>query len=215
MKSRIFVVTTIGFVAAFGACNQSTTSKQPATPTTAVNPPPTYSPSAMDVATPTADGSEQIVEGAKLVGEGLREEARQAMAAGGAALERGGEQLQESVAAAAPQRTAPATQPPREPTTQPAPELPPQGRIAEGAAILKTKCASCHGTDASGDTAMGRKHGIPDLRSSGVQDLTDAELATAIANGTPGKLSARAHTSKALTADQIKDVIAYLRSIRT
>jgi hypothetical protein len=62
---------------------------------------------------------------------------------------------------------------------------------------------------------MGRKHSIPDLRSSEVQDLTDAELATAIANGTPGELSATAHKSKALTADQIKDVIAYLRSIRT
>jgi mono/diheme cytochrome c family protein len=206
MKNRIFVLTTIGFLAATVACNQQTTPEMSATTTAAETPAPAYSPAAMDVATPAPDGSQQIAEGAKLVGEGLKNEAQQAMAAGGAALERGGEQLQESVAAAFPQST--------EPATQPAPEPPSLGDAANGAAIFKAKCASCHGADAGGDTAMGKKHNIPDLRSPVVQDLTDAELATVIANGKPNGPSASAHKSKAPTADQMKDVIAYLRSIR-
>ena len=197
MKSRIFVLTTFGFLAAFVACNQPTTSDMSATTTAAETPAPSASPMAMDMTTPAPDGSVQIAEGAKLIGKGLKEEARQAVAAGGAALERGGEQLQERAAAAAP-----------------APEQPAQGRVADGAAIFKAKCASCHGADAGGDTAMGKKHNIPDLRASVVQDLTDAELATAIANGKAGGFSASAHKSKALAGYQIRDVIAYLRSIR-
>jgi len=206
MKNRIFVLTTLGFLAATVACNQQTTPEMSATTTAAKTPAPVYSPVAMDVATPAPDGSEQIAEGAKLVGEGLKKEAQQAMAAGGAALERAGEQMQESAAAAVPQST--------EPATQPAPEQPARGGVANGAAIFKAKCASCHGADAGGDTAMGKKHNIPDLRSSVVQDLTDAELATVIADGKPNGPSASAHKSKAPTADQMKDVIAYLRSIR-
>jgi cytochrome c2 len=203
MKNRIFVLTTLGFLAATVACNQQTTPEMSAITTAAETPAPASSPAAMDVVTPAPDGGQQIAEGAKMVGEGLKEEAQQAMAAGGAALERGGEQLQESAAAAVPQST--------EPATQAVPEL---GDAANGAAIFKAKCTSCHGADAVGDTAMGKKHNIPDLRSPVVQDLTDAELATFIANGKPNGPSASAHKSKAPTADQMKDVIAYLRSIR-
>ena len=206
MKNWIFVLTTLGFLAVIVACNQQTTPEMSATTTAAKTPAPAYAPAPMNVATPAPDGSQQIAEGAKLVGKGLKNEAQQAMAAGGAALERAGEQMQESAAAAVPQST--------EPATQPAPEPPAPGDVTNGAAIFKKKCASCHGANAGGDTAMGKKHNIPDLRSSVVQDLTDAELATVIADGKPDGLSASAHRSKAPTADQMKDVIAYLRSIR-
>jgi mono/diheme cytochrome c family protein len=206
MKKRIVTLTTLGFLAAIVACNRQTTPEMSVTTTAAKTPAPAYSAVAMQVATPAPDGSQQIAEGAKLVGEGLKDEAQQAIAAGGAALERGGEQLQESAAAAFPQST--------EPATNPAPEPPSPEGVANGAAIFKAKCASCHGADADGNTAMGKKHNIPDLRSSVVQDLTDAELATVIANGKPNGPSASAHKSKAPAADQMKDVIAYLRSIR-
>jgi cytochrome c6 len=206
MKKRIVTLTTFGFLAAIIACNRQTTPEMSATITATETPAPAHSPATMEVATPAPDGSQQIAEGAKLVGKGLKKEAQQAMAAGGAALERAGEQMQESAAAAVPQNT--------EPATQSAPEPPSVGDVANGAAIFKTKCASCHGADAGGDTAMGKKHNIPDLRSPAVQNLTDAELATVIANGKPNGPSASAHKSKALAADQMKDVIAYLRSIR-
>lgn len=206
MKNWICVLTTIGSLAAIVACNQQTTPEMSATTTAAGTPTPAYSPAAMDVATPAPDSSQQIAEDANLVGRGLKAEAQQAMAAGGAALERGGEQLQEIAATAAPQST--------EPAKQPAPEPHVRGDVANGAAIFKAKCASCHGADAGGDTAMGKKHNIADLASSVVQDLSDAELATVIADGKPNGPSASAHKSKAPTADQMKDVIAYLRSIR-
>jgi mono/diheme cytochrome c family protein len=206
MKKRIVTLTTFGFLAAIIACNRQTTPEMSVTTTAATTPAPSYSAVAIEVATPAPDGSQQIADGAKLVGEGLKDEAQQAIAAGGAALERGGEQLQESAAAAFPQNT--------EPTTNPASEPPSPEDVANGAAIFKAKCASCHGADAGGNTAMGKKHNIPDLRSSVVQDLTDTELATVIANGKPNGPSASAHKSKALAADQMKDVIAYLRSIR-
>ena len=206
MKNRIFVLTTLGFLAATVACNQQTTPEMSATTTSAKTPAPASSPGAMDVATPAPDGSQQIAEGAKMVGEGLKDEGQQAMAAAGAALERGGEQLQESAAAVVPQSS--------EPAAKPAPEPPALGDATNGASIFKSKCASCHGADAGGDTAMGKKHNIPDLRSPVVQDLTDAELATVIANGKPNGPSASAHKSKAPTGDQMKDLIAYLRSIR-
>lgn len=206
MKNWTFVLTTIGSLAAIVACNQQTSPETSGIITATETPAPAYSPAAMDVATPAPDGSQQIAEGARLVGKGLKEEARQAIAAGGAALERGGEQLQEIAESAVPQST--------EPATQPDPESPVRGNVANGAAIFKAKCASCHGADAGGDTAMGKKHNIADLRSSVVQDLTDAELATIIADGKPNGPSASAHKTKAPTADQMKDVIAYLRSIR-
>ncbi|MCJ7753699.1 MAG: cytochrome c [Thermoanaerobaculales bacterium] len=206
MKKRIVVLTTLGFLAVIVACNQQTTPEMSATTTAAKTPPPAYAPAPMNVATPAPDGSQQIAEGAKLVGKGLKKEAQQAMAAGGAALERAGEQLQESAAAAVPQST--------EPATQPAPEPPARGDVANGAVVFKAKCTSCHGADAGGDTAMGKKNNIPDLRSPVVQDLTDAELATVIANGKPNGPSASAHKSKAPSGDQMKDLIAYLRSIR-
>ena len=47
---------------------------------------------------------------------------------------------------------------------------------ADGAAIYKAKCASCHGADGSGQTPMGKSLKLRDLRSPDVQKQTDAEL---------------------------------------
>lgn len=156
--------------------------------------------------TSTMDGTDQIKEGAKQLGEGLKEEARQAAAATGAALQRGGAELQQRAEEAAPKPATPA------PAAAPAATF--SGSAANGSSIFKAQCVACHGQDASGNTAMGKKNNIPDLRSPAVQGLPDAQLASVIANGKPGGLSATAHKSKALTASQTQDVIAYLRSIR-
>jgi cytochrome c6 len=80
---------------------------------------------------------------------------------------------------------------------------------AAGADIFRTKCAACHGADASGNTAIGKRLSIRDLRSSEVQERTDEEL-TAIL--TKGKAPMPAF-AKTLSAADINDVVAYLRSI--
>ncbi len=220
MKGQILAVATLGVLAAFVACNRETTpgtsaatessSRETSAQTQATATPEsttTVSSVATDVAKAAQSGAEQVAEGAKEFGSDVKDGARQATAAAGAALESGGKKLQQVADAAVRQSTEPAA-------TQPASEAPAEGSLAKGAVIFKAKCVSCHGADASGNTAMGKKNSIPDLRSSVVQDVTDAELAAMIANGKPGGMSEKAHKNKALTEDQIKDVVAYLRSIR-
>jgi mono/diheme cytochrome c family protein len=86
--------------------------------------------------------------------------------------------------------------------------------VSTGQGIFKNQCVACHGTDASGNTPIGKKNNIPDYRSTAVQGLSDAELANVIANG-KGPVSASAHKSKHLTTDQINAVIAFIRSLKS
>lgn len=87
----------------------------------------------------------------------------------------------------------------------------PMASFANDAADLyKSKCAMCHGPDGGGDTAMGKKLAIKDLRGADVQKKSDADLTTVI---TKGKDKMPAYDGK-LTADQIKGLVAYIRSIK-
>lgn len=104
------------------------------------------------------------------------------------------------------------------PTTTPTPSPAPApssnaSLVSTGQSIFKSQCVSCHGADASGNTAMGRKNNIPDFRSSAVQGRSDADLANVIANGIK-PLSASAHKSKHLSSDQVKALVAYVRSLK-
>ena len=78
-----------------------------------------------------------------------------------------------------------------------------------GAALLKTKCAACHGPDGKGETAMGKANKLRDLGSPEVQKQSDTELATIIENG-KGKMPAY---SKSLKPEQVKDLVAYIRTL--
>jgi mono/diheme cytochrome c family protein len=74
--------------------------------------------------------------------------------------------------------------------------------------FYKSKCAMCHGADGSGNTPTGKKLDAHDFRSGEVQKLSDAELTEIIAKGKnkmPGY-------EKSLKADQIKGLVAYVRS---
>jgi mono/diheme cytochrome c family protein len=51
------------------------------------------------------------------------------------------------------------------------------------AEIFKGNCARCHGPDGSGQTFIGRRYKIPDLRSAEVQKLTDKELIEIVTKG--------------------------------
>ena len=79
---------------------------------------------------------------------------------------------------------------------------------ADGAAVYKAKCASCHGADGKGQSPLGKKMGLRDLGSPEVQKQTDKELYdwTAIGKGKmPG------YKDK-LTDEEIKALVAHMRT---
>jgi mono/diheme cytochrome c family protein len=78
-----------------------------------------------------------------------------------------------------------------------------------GADLFKSKCAMCHGPDGGGNTPMGKRLNLRDLRSSDVQKHTDDELAAIITNGKPPMPA----YGKTLSSDDIRQLVAYLRSI--
>lgn len=80
---------------------------------------------------------------------------------------------------------------------------------AEVEALWKSKCASCHGVDGIGATAMGKKLKLRDLRSPEVQKMSDRELFDITAKG---KEKMPAYEQK-LTKDQIQQLVAHMRSL--
>jgi cytochrome c6 len=79
-----------------------------------------------------------------------------------------------------------------------------------GEALYKGKCVACHGADGKGETAVGKANKVRDLGSEDVQKQSDDEIAGIISNG-KGKMPAY---GKSLKAEQIKDLVAYLRSLK-
>ena len=82
--------------------------------------------------------------------------------------------------------------------------------FADGAAVYKTKCASCHGADGSGQTPVGKSMKIRDLRSPEVQKQTDVEL-TKIISGGKGKMPAY---GKQLTNADVEGLIVHIRTLK-
>ena len=81
---------------------------------------------------------------------------------------------------------------------------------ADGAAVYKAKCASCHGADGAGQTAIGKKMNLRDLGSPEVQKQTDAELYAWTADG-KGKMPA--YKGK-LSDAEIKALVAFMRTLK-
>jgi cytochrome c6 len=75
-----------------------------------------------------------------------------------------------------------------------------------GADTYKAKCAMCHGADGKGKMA-----GTKDLASADVQKQSDADLTKTITDGKPPKMPA--YKDK-LSADQVKEVVTYIRSLK-
>lgn len=78
-----------------------------------------------------------------------------------------------------------------------------------GEDVYRAKCAMCHGQDGSGNTPMGQRLKIRDLRLPEVQKETDEQLTAIITNGKPPMPA----YGKMLSAAEIKQVVAYLRRI--
>ena len=79
---------------------------------------------------------------------------------------------------------------------------------ADAAANWNRLCASCHGKDGSGNTAMGKKLGVQNY--SKTQGFSDAEAANVIKNGR-GKM--KGYKDKLSDAD-VKALVAYIRSLK-
>jgi mono/diheme cytochrome c family protein len=78
-----------------------------------------------------------------------------------------------------------------------------------GAGFFRGNCVICHGGDASGNTALGKKFKVRDLKSPDVQKATDAELFDVISKGKkpmPG-------FADRLKDEQIRQIIAYIRDL--
>ena len=80
---------------------------------------------------------------------------------------------------------------------------------AANEALFKSKCAMCHAADGSGNTAMGKKLAIRDLRSAEVQGQSNAQLTSVISKG-KGKMPAY---EKSLSPDQVRELVAFVRRL--
>ncbi len=79
-----------------------------------------------------------------------------------------------------------------------------------GETVFKKNCVMCHGADGAGKTKMGIKLGAADLTSNDIQALSDEALAQTVHNG-KGKMPP---FDKTLTADEITQVVQYVRTLR-
>lgn len=75
----------------------------------------------------------------------------------------------------------------------------------DGATLFKTKCAACHGADGAGKPAAK----IPSLIGDDAKKASDADLDKAIT-----EKPKHAGVAKALTPDQVKMLVSYIRSIQ-
>lgn len=80
----------------------------------------------------------------------------------------------------------------------------------DGVALYKSKCASCHALDGSGNTAAGKAAKLRDLRSAEVQAQSDAQLLKIIGKG-KGKMPGY---EKSVGADGVTLLVAYIRSMK-
>ena len=76
--------------------------------------------------------------------------------------------------------------------------------------VYKSKCASCHGPEGKGDSAMGKSLKLKDLASDDVQKMSDADLTGIIENG---KKPMPPYKGK-LTDAQIGDLVKWIRTLK-
>lgn len=77
-------------------------------------------------------------------------------------------------------------------------------------------CAKCHGRDAKGQTKQGEKLKIRDYTDPTIQaNFTDEQALTAIKQGLTDKNGKfRMHVKEGLSEDEMKALVAYLRTLK-
>jgi mono/diheme cytochrome c family protein len=79
-----------------------------------------------------------------------------------------------------------------------------------GADTYKAKCAMCHGPDGTAATPMGKMMKIVSFKDPAMVKAPDAQFIASVKDG-KGKMKGYAGT---LTDAQIKDVVAYIRTLQ-
>ncbi len=74
-------------------------------------------------------------------------------------------------------------------------------------------CQSCHGADGT-PSPMGAKMGAPVLGSADVQKLTDDQLSKAILTSEGHVKFPHNYSTKGLSADDAKQIVAFIRSLK-
>lgn len=85
----------------------------------------------------------------------------------------------------------------------------PVSAAVDGAATFKSKCAMCHGADATGKTPMGARLNIRDLTSPEVQKQSDDELTAVI---TKGRNKMPSFSGK-VSSDETAGLVKYIRTL--
>ena len=80
---------------------------------------------------------------------------------------------------------------------------------SRGAILFAANCSSCHGSDATGDTSLGRALGAANLHAPDVQNLSDAALKKFIAGGTGNMPS----FGRQLSDTELTLLVSHLREI--
>jgi mono/diheme cytochrome c family protein len=92
------------------------------------------------------------------------------------------------------------------------------GRAAPASENWENNCAKCHGADGKGQTKAGRKLSLKDYTDAKVQaDMKDDEMTKVITEGVKdkaGKEKMKAFKDD-LSADEIKDLVAFVRKFKT
>ncbi|MGP8200838.1 MAG: c-type cytochrome [Limisphaerales bacterium] len=82
-------------------------------------------------------------------------------------------------------------------------------------ALYDKQCAKCHGEDGKGDTKMGKKLGAKDYTDPKVQDaLKDDAAVKSIKEGLKKDDKTLMKPAEGLTDDQIKGLVAYMRTFK-
>lgn len=86
------------------------------------------------------------------------------------------------------------------------------GDVQAGRALFKKYCVTCHGPRGRGDGIEIAGATVADLSSAATQRELDVDLLTTIHGGRPGKVMPS--WKWRLSAQQAKDVVAYVRTLR-
>jgi mono/diheme cytochrome c family protein len=81
---------------------------------------------------------------------------------------------------------------------------------SSGEAVYKANCQSCHGSTGTPNPGIAKAMGVKPASDPEYKNVTAAQMADAVKNG-KGKMKA---FSGKLTDDQIKDAVAYFRTLK-